>query len=103
MASLSPILSVATVILLAGLVSRFGDAALAGFGIGTALIAMVGANIGAGRLARAHRIGWTGGAALVAGAIGTATALWPEAWAGIFTVDAAVFAAAAALASAASP
>lgn len=111
-ASASPILTVATVILLTGLVSRFGDAALAGFGIaarlefllipiifgiGAALIAMVGANIGAGRIARAHRIGWTGGlaAATVAGIIGTATAIWPEAWAAIFTDNAAVIAAAA--------
>ncbi|MBC8241518.1 MAG: MATE family efflux transporter [Alphaproteobacteria bacterium] len=101
-ASISPITSVATVIMLAGLVSGFGDAALAGFGIaarlefllipivfgiGAAMIAMVGANMGAGQLARAHRIGWTGGlaAAVIAGAIGSATALWPGAWAGLFT------------------
>ncbi len=111
-AAANPVLTVATVILLTGLVSRYGDAALAGFGIGArlefvlipivfgigaALIAMVGANIGAGQLTRAHRIGWTGGAAatMIAGAIGTAMALWPEAWAGILTRDAAVFAAAA--------
>jgi Na+-driven multidrug efflux pump len=97
--------------MLTGLVSRFGDGALAGFGIasrlefllipvifgiGAALIAMVGANIGAGRMERAHRIGWTGGlaAALIAGAIGTVTALWPEAWAGIFTGNHAILAAA---------
>ncbi len=90
-AAVNPFLTVATVILLTGLVSRYGDAALAGFGIGTrlefvlipivfgigaALIAMVGANIGAGQLTRAHQIGWTGGAAatVIAGAIGTATA-----------------------------
>ena len=62
---------------------------------GAALIAMVGANIGAERLSRAHRGGWTGGvaAAVIAGAIGTATAAWPDAWAGVFTEDAAVFAA----------
>ena len=101
-ASLSPILTVTTVVLLTALVSRFGEAALAGlaiasrlefllipiiFGIGAAMIAMVGANMGAGQLARAHCIGWTGGlaAAAIAGAIGTATALWPGAWAGIFT------------------
>ena len=101
-ASLSPILTVATVILLTGLVARFGEEALAGlaiasrlefllipivFGIGAAMIAMVGANIGAGNLDRAHRIGWTGGlaAAAIAGAIGTATALWPDAWASLFT------------------
>ncbi len=95
-AAANPVLTVATVILLTGLVSRYGDAALAGFGIGArlefvlipivfgigaALIAMVGANIGAGQLTRAHRIGWTGGAAatMIAGTIGSAMALWPEA------------------------
>ncbi|MFP6749833.1 MAG: MATE family efflux transporter [Alphaproteobacteria bacterium] len=110
-ASLSPVLTVATVIILTGLISRFGDAALAGFGIasrlefllipiifgiGAALIAMVGANIGGGQLARAHRIAWTGGfaAALIAGAIGIVTSLWPEAWAGIFTDTPAVLMAA---------
>ncbi len=112
-AAANPLLTVATVILLSGLVSRYGDAALAGFGIGArlefvlipivfgigaALIAMVGTNIGAGQLTRAHRVGWTGGAAatVIAGAIGTATAVWPDAWAGILTQDAAVFAAGAA-------
>ena len=86
-ASLNPLLTVATVILLTGMVSRYGDAVLAGFGIGArlefvlipivfgigaALIAMVGANVGAGRMTRAHRIGWTGGiaAAVISGAIG---------------------------------
>jgi putative MATE family efflux protein len=113
LAAVNPVLSVATVVLLTGLVSGYGDAALAGFGIGTrlefvlipiilgigaALIAMVGANVGAGQMARAHRIGWLGGAAaaVIAGTIGSATALWPEAWAGILTQDAAVFAAGAA-------
>jgi Na+-driven multidrug efflux pump len=112
-AAANPLLTVATVILLTGLVSRYGDAALAGFGIGArlefvlipivfgigaALIAMVGANIGAGQVTRAHRIAWTGGAAAaaIAGAIGTVTAVWPGAWAGLFTEDAAVFAAGAA-------
>ncbi len=110
-ASANPLLTVATVILLTGLVSRFGDAAIAGFGIaarlefliipivfgiGAALIAMVGANIGAGRMSRAHRIGWTGGAAAaaIAGAIGTATAVWPDVWAAIFTDNSEVLVAA---------
>jgi putative MATE family efflux protein len=110
-ASVSPVLTVATVILLTGLVSRFGDAALAGFGIGSrlefllipvvfgigaALIAMVGTNIGAGQIARAHRIGWIGAAAAagITGAIGTVAALWPEAWASLFTDNAAVLLAA---------
>jgi len=112
-ASASPVLTVTTVILLTGLASRFGDAALAGFGIGSrlefllipvifgigaALIAMVGTNIGAGQMARAHRIAWIGGAAatVIAGLIGSAAALWPEAWATIFTDNGAVLVAASA-------
>lgn len=111
-AAANPLITVTTVILLTGMASRFGDAALAGFGIaarvefvlipivfgiGAALIAMVGANIGAGRLSRALRIGWVGGAAaaLIAGAIGTATAIWPESWAAIFTDNPEAFLAAA--------
>ncbi|MDE0943761.1 MAG: MATE family efflux transporter [Alphaproteobacteria bacterium] len=103
-ASLSPFLTVTTVMLLTGLVTGFGAAALAGFGIatrlefllipiifgiGASLIGMVGANIGAGQTSRAERIGWTGGlaAAIIAGGIGTATAIWPELWAGIFTTN----------------
>jgi len=103
-ASLSPFLTVTTVMLLTGLVTGFGAAALAGFGIatrlefllipiifgiGASLIGMVGANIGAGQTSRAERIGWTGGlaAAIIAWGIGTATAIWPELWAGIFTTN----------------
>ena len=68
-------------IVLTGLVNRFGDEALAGFSIGAAMIAMVGANIGAGQLDRAHQIDWTGSisAAAIAGVISTSTALWPGA------------------------
>ena len=103
-ASVSPVLTISTVVILTGLVSTFGEEALAGFGIatrlefilvpivfgiGAAMISMVGANIGAGQVARAERIGWTGGlsAALIAGAIGSLTAIWPEAWSGLFTTD----------------
>ncbi len=47
-------------------------------------------------MSRAHRIGWTGGAAAaaIAGAIGTATAVWPDAWAAIFTDNSEVLVAA---------
>jgi putative MATE family efflux protein len=97
----------ATVLLLTGLVGRFGTAALAGYGIGsrleylqipivfgmgTALVAMVGTNIGAGRRERAERIAWTGAAmaGAVTGAIGVTAALRPDVWTGIFTRDPAV-------------
>jgi Na+-driven multidrug efflux pump len=104
MAAISPLQRVSTVILMTGLVSRFGPAALAGygigarlellmvprvFGIGSALVFMVGTHIGAGALARAHRVAWTGaiGAALITGTFGLTGAIVPLAWGGLFTSD----------------
>ena len=94
----------ASVVLLTGFVGRFGEAALAGygigahlefllisivFGIGSALIAMVGANLGAGRREMALAVAWrgAGAAALVTGAIGGGFALFPGAWAGLFSAE----------------
>lgn len=108
-ASVSPLLSVLTIVAITGLVGRFGPAALAGygigarlefllipliFGIGAALTAMVGVNMGAGKLDRALRIGWTGAAAagLLAGTIGLVLAVRPEWWVGLYTEDPAVLA-----------
>ena len=100
-----------TVILVTGMVGGFGTAALAGygigsrleymqiplvFGIGAALVAMVATNFGAGQVARAHRIAWTG-AAFAGGltlSIGAAAALWPLGWAGLFSQEPTVLAAA---------
>ena len=98
-----------TVVLLTGLVGPFGTAALAGygmgarleylqiplvFGMGAALVTMVGTNVGAGRLARAERVAWVGAglAAALTGAIGLAGALVPHAWIGLFTADPAILA-----------
>lgn len=109
LASVSPVLTVLTIVCITSLVSRFGPAALAGygigarlefllipliFGIGAALTAMVGVNMGAGKLNRALCIGWTGAAAagLLTGAIGLVVALWPEVWVGLYTQDPAVIA-----------
>jgi putative MATE family efflux protein len=93
-----------TIVLLTGLVGPFGTFALAGygmgarleylqiplvFGFGSALVAMVGTNVGAGQIARAERIAWTG-AGLAAGmsaTIGIAAALAPSLWIGLFTSD----------------
>lgn len=60
------------------------------FGIGTALVAMVGMNMGAGQHQRARRIAWTGAAvaALATETVGLAAALFPEAWLRLFTQDA---------------
>ncbi len=93
-----------TVVLLTGLVGPFGTTALAGygmgarleylqiplvFGFGSALVTMVGTNIGAGDHARAERIAWTGAgmAAVLTGAIGLGAALAPRAWLGLFSAD----------------
>jgi MATE family, multidrug efflux pump len=93
-----------TVVLLTALVGSFGTFALAGYGVGvrleylqiplvfgfgSALVTMVGTNIGAGQGARARRVAWTG-AALAAGVtetIGLAAALFPSRWLGLFTAD----------------
>jgi putative MATE family efflux protein len=94
-----------TVVLLTGLVAPFGSLALAGygmaarleylliplvFGFGSALVTMVGTNIGAGQRVRAERIAWTGAglAATLTGSIGLAAALAPERWMRLFTTDA---------------
>ena len=105
--SLNTILTNLTVVLMTGLVGPFGTAALAGygmgarleylqiplvFGMGSALVAMVGTNVGAGQLARAERVAWTGAslAAAVTAAIGLLAAFVPGAWLGLFTADAQV-------------
>ena len=84
-ACLVVILTNATVLLVTGLVGREGDAAIAGygigsrleymlvpisFGIGATLTTLVGTNIGARQFARAQRVAWTG--ALMAGTIAAA-------------------------------
>jgi len=84
LASVAPLLTVLTIMMINAMVAHFGVAALAAFGIvsrleflliplvfglGAAMTAMVGVNIGAGLAARAERIGWQGGltAAALAG------------------------------------
>lgn len=59
------------------------------FGIGAPLVALVGANIGAGHRERALRIALTGGALAFAltETIGIAAAIWPEAWLGLFSTE----------------
>lgn len=98
-----------TVVLITGFVGAFGADALAGygmasrldylliplmFGLGTAVITLVGVNIGAGQAARARHIAWIGAAvsAGVTEAIGLAVAIFPNAWLGLFSHDPAVLA-----------
>ena len=99
--SINPLLTIITIIMMTGLVGRYGEEALVGyglgarleflmipviFGIGAAMTAMVGANIGAGRTDRALRIAWTGSlaAAGIVGSIGLLLAVFPDLWLGIF-------------------
>ncbi len=98
-----------SVILVTGAVGVFGTAAIAGygtasrldyvmipilFGLSSAVLTMVGINIGAGNGARARHIGWI--ASLVGIAItetiGLAAAIAPGVWVGLFTDDPAVLA-----------
>jgi putative MATE family efflux protein len=63
------------------------------FGFGTAIVAMVGTNWGAGRFARARAIALTGVATVTAvcGAIGITVAIFPALWLGLFSDDPDVF------------
>ena len=62
------------------------------FGFGTAIVAMVGTNWGAGQHERARAVAWTGAfiVAAACGAIGLFFAGFPELWIGLFSPDAAV-------------
>jgi Na+-driven multidrug efflux pump len=99
-----------TVVVLTGLVGGFGTTALAGygmgarleylqiplvFGLGSALVAMVGTNVGAGDLARARRVAFVGAglAFALTEAVGLLAALFPRTWLGLFTADPDVLAA----------
>ena len=111
-ALLSPIQTVATVLIVTAIAARFGVETLAGYGIGSRLefllvpiafsvgvasIPMVGLAIGSGDVARARRVAWTAGAMGAAGlgAVGIVLSLAPDLWVSIFTKDPAVRAAAA--------
>jgi putative MATE family efflux protein len=107
--SLNTVLTNLNIALLTSLVAPFGTFALAGygmgvrleylqipivFGFGSALVTMVGTNIGAGNTARAQRITWVGAglAMAVTGSIGVGGALFPELWLSLFSTDATVLA-----------
>jgi putative MATE family efflux protein len=91
-----------TVTIVTAAVGGFGAAALAGygiasrldyiqipiiFGLGTAMVTMVGVNIGADQMARARRIAWIGAALAFGGTeiIGLAAMAFPHAWIGLFS------------------
>src|SRR3954464_12497150 len=93
-----------SVVLLTGIAGQFGPEAAIGyamgarleyimqpiaFGFGTAIVAMVGTNWGAGQHGRARRIAWAGAItiAAVCGTIGAVVALRPGLWMGLFSDD----------------
>jgi putative MATE family efflux protein len=106
LACLNPFLTNALMALTGAAVgAQSGTAALAGyataarleyllipiaFGLGAPMVALVGANIGAGHLERARHIALTGGAMafVLATLVGIAAALWPHAWLALFGTDA---------------
>jgi putative MATE family efflux protein len=93
-----------TVILVTGAVGLFGTKALAAYGIAsrldyvmipilfgicTAVLTMVGVNIGAGQIARARKIAWTSSLVglAITGTIGLIVALFPMLWLQLFSRD----------------
>lgn len=107
LSSLNVIQTQATNVVLAGLIGHFGTVAIAGygaalrleqvqvpiiFGLGSAVVAMVGANVGAGHRSRAVRIAWTGAAigAAIGGLTGVLGAVFATEWVRLFTSEAAV-------------
>jgi putative MATE family efflux protein len=107
--SLNTVMTNLTIVIVTALVGPFGAAALAGygmatrleylqiplvFGLGSALVAMVGTSTGAGRLSRAEHVAWVGAglAAAVTGAVGLGAAFHPRAWIGLFSADPGVLA-----------
>lgn len=104
LASLTSLMTNTTIALTTGVVSAFGTAAIAGYGVGTRLeyllipltfgfggplTALVGTNVGAGQRERALRAAWIGGWICFAmtAAIGLAAALFPSAWLTLFGND----------------
>jgi putative MATE family efflux protein len=105
--SMSAVFANLTTMLVNFAIKPFGDAAIAGygigarlefilvplsFGIGSALTTMVGIAAGAGQWQRARHVAWTGGliAAVLTGTLGIAAAIFPTGWAGLFSSDPAV-------------
>jgi putative MATE family efflux protein len=100
--SLQPVVNNLTLATLTAFVATLGPTALAGFGVavrleyfqipltfglGAAVVAMVGTNLGASRTARAERIAWTaaGLAAGVTALIGLLAVTMPRLWIVLFT------------------
>ena len=102
--AVNTVLTNLTVILVTAAVGLFGTTALAAYGISsrldyvmipllfglcTAVLTMVGVNVGAGQIARARRIAWISSAVglLLTGSIGLVVAVFPLLWLHLFTHD----------------
>jgi putative MATE family efflux protein len=103
-ACFSPLQSVLAIAIFTHLLARFGTEVLAGYGIGARLefmmtsiafavgiasVPMIGMAVGAGRIARARRVAWTGGliSFVSVGVVGLLIAVFPWVWVSIFTDD----------------
>lgn len=101
-AMLSPLFSVASILVLTRLVAGVGPAALAGYGIGVRLefllipiafsigvasVPLVGTALGSGNVERARKVAWTSGGLsfAVVGLIGIIAAWFPGLWVDLFT------------------
>src|SRR5947207_6720615 len=99
-----PVQSVLTVGIFTSMLEHFGTEVLAGYGIGARLefmltsvefatgvasVPMVGMAVGAGRIARARRVAWTGAvfSAFGVGIFGVLIAIFPSLWVNFFTSD----------------
>ena len=102
--SVSSIQTVFTILILTRIMAGFGTEALAGYGIGARLefmiipisfaigvacLPLVGMSLGAGFVARARQVAWTGAglSAAVLGVVGLVVAFFPTAWTGLFTTN----------------
>jgi putative MATE family efflux protein len=102
--ALNAVLTNLTVILVTGAVGLFGTTALAAygissrldyimipllFGLSTAVLTMVGVNIGAGQIVRAKKIAWTSSVVglVLTGSIGLIVGLFPMLWLHLFSHD----------------
>ena len=102
MSSLSSIQTVATIVVVTGLMSSFGPESLAAYGIGTRLefllvpitfafgvacLSMVGMALGANMVERAKQVAWAGAllSSVLVGCIGLIVCFWPIIWTAMFT------------------
>lgn len=107
-AALIPMITLASTWIITSLLSRYGTAAIAAYGlvarleyvqtvlvttVGAPLIFVVGASFGAGQQRRGLQWAWTGAAmaGTVSGVIGVAVAIYPRLWLSFFTTDPAVY------------